>query len=160
MAFTLTRLLASVPMPTAAKNFLFGRWTKQLEKEFVGTVTDKFLERLLGGMDAAFLLFKDYRRNIEGFEGRYLFVTQDGEVNVAAIFKNGDMKVHENAIDSYDVKVTFKDAPALLKFLFSRNQDILNSLLANEVETDGNLNYLYKFGFMARDLMRRIGIQP
>ena len=43
-------------------------------------------------------------------------------------------------------------------FLFSRDQDILDSLLANDVELDGNLNYIYKFGFMARDLGRRLGV--
>lgn len=159
MASVLTRLLTFVPMPASAKNFLFGRWTKELEKEFVGGATDKFLEILLDGMDIAFLLFKDFRRNIEGFEGRYLFATADRKVAVSAVFKNGDMKVLDHAISDCDVTVTFKNAPALLKFLFSKNQDILNSLLANEVETDGNVNYIFKFGFLARDLLRRIGIQ-
>ena len=42
--------------------------------------------------------------------------------------------------------------------MFSRDQDILNSLLANDVEVDGNLNYVYKFGFMARDLGHRLGV--
>jgi hypothetical protein len=30
--------------------------------------------------------------------------------------------------------------------------------LANEVAVDGNLNYIYKFGFMARDLVHRLGV--
>jgi hypothetical protein len=45
----------------------------------------------------------------------------------------------------------------LRDFIFSRDQDILNSILANQVEVDGNLNYIYKFGFMARDLAKRVG---
>ena len=56
------------------------------------------------------------------------------------------------------VTVTFKDSAAMRRFLFSKDQDILASLLANEVEVDGNLNYIYKLGFMARDLTRRLGI--
>ena len=69
------------------------------------------------------------------------------------------MKVYVKQKNGWNVKVTFKDAPSLKQFLFSRNQDILDSLLTNTVEVDGNLNYLYKFGFMSRDLMRRLGIQ-
>jgi hypothetical protein len=45
----------------------------------------------------------------------------------------------------------------LRAFLLSKNQDILDSVLANTVEVDGNLNYIYKFGFMVRDLIRRLG---
>ena len=69
------------------------------------------------------------------------------------------MKVYDEEIDKWNVRITFKDAPALQAFLFSKNQDILDSILKNEVEVDGNLNYINKFGFMARDLMRRFGVQ-
>ena len=68
------------------------------------------------------------------------------------------MVVHEEALNQWDVKVTFKNAQALRDFLFSGDQDIVDSLLKNEVEVDGNLNYIYKFGFMARDLEHRLGI--
>jgi hypothetical protein len=30
--------------------------------------------------------------------------------------------------------------------------------LNNEVEIDGNLNYIYKLGYMAHDLERRLGL--
>lgn len=133
-------------------------WSKGLIEELSGKVTDKFLECLLSGMDLAFFLSKGYRKNIKDFEGRYLFRTADNVVAAAATFKHGDMEVHKEAIDDWDVRVTFKDAGALNAFLFSRDQDILDSILANEVELDGNLNYIYKFGFMARDLGRRLGI--
>jgi hypothetical protein len=69
------------------------------------------------------------------------------------------MTVHAEAIDDWDVKVTFKDAAALRAYLFSRNQDILDSILKNDVEVDGNLNYIYRFGFLARDLIHRLGIE-
>ncbi len=54
--------------------------------------------------------------------------------------------------------MTFRNPVALRDFLFSKNQDVLQSLLKNEVTVEGNLNYLYKFGFMAKDLMRRLGL--
>ena len=138
--------------------FITKLWSNQLIDELSGKVTDKFLEALLGGMDLAFYLSKGYRKNIKDFEGRYLFRTSDDVVAAAATFKHGDMEVHKEAIDDWDVRITFKDWPALRDFLFSRDQDILDSLLENKVELDGNLNYIYKFGFMARDLGHRFGI--
>ncbi len=134
------------------------RWSKGLIEELSEKVTDKFLESLLAGMDLAFALSKDYRKNIRDFQGRYLFRTANDVVAAAATFKDGDMEYHREAIDDWDVRVTFKDYEALNAFLFSRDQDILDSVLANDVEVDGNLNYIYKFGFMVRDLRRRLGI--
>lgn len=139
--------------------FIANLWTKRLREELYGKLTDKFLELLLKGMDLAFWLSKGYRKNIKDFEGRYLFRTADHLVAAAATFKSGDMEVHEEAIDDWDVRITFKDAPALNAFIFSRDQDILDSVLANDVEVDGNLNYVYKFGFMARDLGHRLGVE-
>lgn len=133
-------------------------FSRDLEKELHGQVTDGFLELLLGGMDLAFCLSKGYRRNIKRFNGRYVFRTADELVAASATFKDGNMQVHPESVDDWDVRITFKDAAALSAFIFSRDQDIMDSLLANKVEVDGNLNYVYKFGFMARDLARRLGI--
>jgi len=132
---------------------------RRLKKELSAKATDKFLELLLSGMDLAFSISKGYRKNIEDFKAGYVFRTTDKRVSTAVSFKDGDMKVYEDEddIERWDVRVTFKDSQALISFLFSKNQDIVSSLLANEVEVDGNLNYIYKFGFMARDLVRRIG---
>lgn len=139
-----------------------GLGSRRLKEELCGKVTDKFLELLLHGMDWAFRLSEDYRKNIEGFKGRYLFRfrTADRYEAVAATFKDGDMEVNEEPTGDYDwnVRITFKDSAALRGFLFSKDQDILNSLLKNEVEMDGNVSYIYKFGFMARDLSRRLGV--
>lgn len=138
------------------------RLTKFFSKKFVnqlyGVATDKFMEFLLTAMDVFFFLWEDYRKNIEGFRGKYVFRTSKGPVAASATFKNGDMKVQTKAIADWNVRVTFKNPKALRSFLFSKDQDILDQLLENAVEVDGNLNYLYKFGFMARDLERRLGI--
>jgi len=133
-------------------------WSKKIKDEIYGEVTDEFLELLLKGMDLAFFFSSGYRRNIDGFKGRYLFRTSDNKVAASAIFKDGDMQVRDSAIADWNVRVTFKNAKALRDFIFSKNQDILNSILANEVEVDGNLNYIYKFGFLARDLGKRLGV--
>ncbi len=141
-----------------AGSFITGLFSKSLRDQLYGAVTDKFLEILLGGMDLAFSLSRGYRKNINNFKGRYVFRTAKNDVAASATFQNGDMEWHKEAVDDWDTRVTFKDAPALMAFIFSKDQDILDSLLKNEVEVDGNLNYIYKFGFMARDLGHRLGV--
>lgn len=145
-------------LPDWGGNRITTLFSRKLRRQLYGEVTDEFLELLLKGMDLAFCLSRGYRKNIKAFEGQYLFRTADNLVVASATFDNGNMKVHHKAIDHWDVMITFKDAEALNAFLFSKNQDILNSVLANDVEVDGNLNYVYKFGFMARDLGRRCGV--
>ena len=144
--------------PERVGSFVVRLLSKSLTRELYGMVTDRFLELLLRGMDLGFCLCESYRENIKDFEGRYVFRTADNLVAASATFKDGDMKVHQEEIDDWDVRVTFKDASALRAFILSRDQDILDSLLANDVETDGNLNYVYKFGFMVRDLAHRLGV--
>jgi hypothetical protein len=143
----------------AAGNFIARLWSKRLREELGGTATDKFLDLVLSGLDLAFYLSKDFRKNIRDFQGRYLFRSADNLVASAATFKDGDMQVDpEGTIDDWDVRVTFKDWTALRDFLFSGDQDILDSLLENKVEVDGNPNYIFKFGFMVADLGRRLGV--
>ena len=137
---------------------------KMLRAQVIGDTTDKFLELLLKGMDfaftmdSAFWLFRGYQQNIKDFSGRYVFNTRDGSVAASAVFKGGDMMVHDEALDHWDVKITFANAEALRHLLFSRNPDVVRSLLHNEIEIDGNQNYIYKFVFMTRDLAHRLGV--
>ncbi len=133
--------------------------TGQLRRQLLGKVTDSLLEILLRGMDLAFCLMKGFRKNIRDFEARYLFRTADGTVEASAIFHDGNMKVEEEAIEDWDTRVTFKDSAALRRYLFCRDRDILNTVLNNEIEVDGNLNLIYKWAFMNRDLTRRLGIE-
>jgi len=73
-------------------------------------------------------LSRSYREdNLEGFRARYVFATSDGKVGTTARFENGDMKVFEEAADDFTVRVRFKDAAALRRFLFAENQDVLKS---------------------------------
>lgn len=161
MASTLKRILLR-PIPIIFSDsvglYLMGLFSGGLKKELGGILTDEFLEILLRGMDLAFCLCSGYRKNIENFRGRYLFSTADGEVLVSAVFGDGNMAVKSGIIDPWDTRITFKDAAALRSFIFSQDQDIIDSLLKDEVAVDGNLNFIYKFGFMARDLTHRLGL--
>ena len=136
-------LLRNIRAKTLQKRFL-----NCIESEFA----EEFLELLLKLMSLVFFLNKDFKRNIENFNGRYLFKSRDNKITVAAIFRDNQMKVYEKIIDRTDVTVNFKDAKALMDYLLSPKPDILGSILNQDVTIDGNLNYLYKFAYMARHL--------
>jgi hypothetical protein len=144
-------------LPDGVGHFIAKRSSKNLISQWSGELTDECLEALLKGMDFVFQISKGYRKNIKNFRGGYVFRTKEGRMVSSATFEDGNMEVHEKAIPDWNVRVTFKNQQAFWKFLFSKNQDILGSILANEVEVDGNLNYLYRFGFLARDLGHRLG---
>ncbi len=143
------------PLPSEDKGVDLS-WIKRIPG--VGFFTDNFLELLLGGMDLSFLFSKGYRRNIQNYTGSILFRTRDEDVAVSASFERGDMKVNKKPDLSakYDVKIIFKNVTALLEYLFSKDQDILNVMLENDVEVDGNLSHVYRFGHLAKDLQHRI----
>jgi len=144
-------------LPDGVGHFIAKRSSKNLINQWTGELTDECLEALLEGMDFAFWVSKGYRKNIKNFKGGYVFRAKEGKVVSSATFEDGNMDVHERALQGWNVRVTFKNQQAFWKFLFSKNQDILGSLLANEVEVEGNLTYLYRFGFLARDLGHRLG---
>ena len=128
---------------------LMKKWLKSMESEFA----EEFLEVLLNLMSLMFLVnLNGFRRNIEGFNGRYLFKSRDNEITISAVFKNNKMKVSERLIDNADITVDFKDGKALLNYILSPKPDILGSILRQDVTFNGNLNYLYKFAYMAKRL--------
>jgi hypothetical protein len=113
---------------------------------------EEFLELLLKLMGLVFWLDKDFRRNIEDFNGRYLFRSRDRQITVSAVFKDNRLKVSEKEIDDTHMTVVFRNAKALMGFLLSPKPDILGSMLRQDITIDGNLNYLYKFAYMAKHL--------
>ena len=118
-------------------------------KTLENDATEKFLEALLYLMKVAFLVSHGYRRNIENFSGLYRFKSQDEGVNVLIRFENGKMEISQDPAPAPHVQVTFKNSKALRNFLLSFKKDILKLILNNEIRVRGNVNYLYKFIFMA-----------
>jgi len=124
------------------------RFLKSMEDEAAET----FLETLLLFMKFKFMLDASYKRNIENFDGRYQFRSKDGQITVFVEFKNGEMHIKEELNEDVNVTVIFKNGQSLVNFLLSENKDILRGLLHNEMRIIGNLNYIYKFAFMANHL--------
>ncbi len=129
---------------------------KKAMENFLGCLSsefaENFLELLLSLMSVVFLVDRDFRKNIERFTGRYQFRSKDGRITVAALFANDRLEVRREEIDDPDITIQFKDGKALMGYLLTPKPDILGSMLRQEVSLDGNLNYLYKFAFMAKRL--------
>lgn len=119
---------------------------------FESEAAEEFLQILLSLMQITFVINHEYRRNIKNFAGRYQFRSADGQVTMAAVFRNGRMEVMEKTITAPHITITFRDGRTLLNFIISPRQDILGSMLRHDVRTSGNLNYLNKFGYMAKQL--------
>lgn len=150
--------LAAIVLPENLMAPLVRRKLRVFQAGVEGVVTDKIAEILLFGMELAFIFSKEYRRNLKDFSARYVLATADGRVAASAVFEPGKMRVKTTAVPSPTVTVTFKSPAAFRRFLSSKEHDILESLLADEVAVDGNVSYVYKLGFMARALLLRLGI--
>ena len=146
--FRLFRVPPRIPFAPYFKRKASQKFLKVIE----GEIAETFLEVLLFFMKVKFMLDPSYRRNIENFKGRYQFKSKDGEVSVFVEFDSGKMDIKETLADEVDVTCIFKDGRSLINLLLSRDRDILRGLLNNEIMLTGNLNYMYKFGFMANHI--------
>ncbi|WP_155311407.1 hypothetical protein [Desulfosarcina ovata] len=135
-------------IPSIHLRHLWQRFQQTLETE----AAEQFLSLLLNIMRLMFAIDHDYRENIRKFDGRYQFNSKDGKMTVGAIFSDGRLEVEERVIDNPHITVSFRDGRTLFNFLLAPKQDILGSMLRQDVQTDGNLNYLYRFGFLAKQL--------
>jgi len=145
-------------LPVGMRTSLLRSLCGDLRNELDTKLTDGFLEALLGALDIAFALDSDYRRNIEGFGAVFAFRTKDSHVGATAIFQDGNMNVEREARSRFDTRLTFKDADGLRRSLLAGDKDILNTMLTNPVDSEGNLSYLYRFGFLAKELTLRLGM--
>ena len=128
---------------------LMENWLESMRSESA----EGFLELLLNLMSLVCLLnLRGFRRNIEGFRGRYLFRSMDDSITVSVVFDKEKMKVSKKTIPDTDIVITFRNGKALMEYILSPKPDILGSMLRQDVALKGNLNYLYKFAFMAKRL--------
>ncbi|MFC1718826.1 hypothetical protein ACFL6S_34560 [Candidatus Poribacteria bacterium] len=163
MASRLHSLLRPVPyvlsdwLTARAARLLSGK-LRRLKKQLKGEITEEFLKLLLKAMGLVFYISKGYRRNIKGFQGRYIFEAEEEDVLVSIVFKNGKMKVDEGEIKDWDAKVTFRNSKALYAFIFSAF-DVFDPWLENDISLDGNVIYSLRFFFFIKDLTHRFGMR-
>jgi hypothetical protein len=128
------------------------RFARCLESE----AAEEFLELLLRFLAVAILVDPALRRHVEGFDGRFAFRSQDGDLTAGATFGDGHMWVSDEPPKDPHVTVIFKDGRSLMRSLLSAQPDLLGALLRQEVTFEGNLNYVYRLAFLARRLQLSI----
>lgn len=142
-----------------------------------GWLLEKEATVVLGGLlnwMSAHPFVPDFPQLTGDFNGVLRFQTKDGSVDEWVRFSHGAISLAHDAGQKADVTVAFTDGRALVNFLFSPLRsylnafatggdpgapptfDILASMLKNEVIVDGNLNYLYRFGFLANHMLLKV----
>ncbi len=132
-----------LPLETWGQKFL-----QALEDE----AADVFLKALCFLLKIKCALDRDFRKNIDEFYGQYQFISKNGHLNVVLELDHGKVHFREGTAANPNVTVFFKDGASLTRFFISRKKDILQAMLRNELEAKGNLNYIFKLGFMANHL--------
>ena len=143
------------------RNFLLKRVVRKIKKtvgNMESNVMDDFLELLLKMVRLALLIDPEFRRNIKHFSGRLTFRSQDQKIAASAIFADDKMEVSTKEAENSNVTVIFKDGKSLWEFLLSKNPDVFAFILENKLTYKGNLNYILKFGYMARHLALKFGM--
>ncbi len=148
----------------------FARWLLQ---EFINESIEKNLDekpvRLLRAMQTFYYIFsKDRQKKLEHFDGSYVFshkssreseIEKKGShpqgVDFSVRFKNKNMYVYEGVLKEWDVWFKFENSDGLRSFLFSDDEDMIKAVLEDKVRTEGNVNYLYQFGLLARHLCQK-----
>jgi len=149
---------ASAILPERVQDSLVPRFCGDLKSELNETLTDGFLEALLRGMQVAFALSRNYRRNIEDFAAVFVFRTRDDRVGATAVFKNGRLTVESKPRPVFDTRISFRDADGLRNSLLAGDQNILETMLSDPVDAEGNLSNLYRFGYLAKELTLQLGV--
>lgn len=134
------------------RKFFLDRALKKMINSIETDLLDDFLEILLKVIRLALILDPHYRRNIQGFNARYAFQDEEGQIAASAIFQDGKMKVKKYKIENTNVTVIFKNGKALWEFLMSKNPDVFAFVLESKIRYQGNPNYIMKFGYMAKHL--------
>jgi hypothetical protein len=165
LAYLLNLLISvlSKILPDKLLNWLFRRWHGRWFDRLDAEVSDEVLEGLLCAMEWGFRLFPGWREHIQGFRGTIVFIAKSPSngkpgVQATAIFDGRHMTVSRKAVSSPTAEVVFATPFALFSFILSRSHDIVDALLANAVETKGNLNYVYRFGFLVMEMTRWLRI--
>ena len=140
------------------RKFSLKRTIKKMINSKETELMDDFLELLLKALRLVLCLDRKYRKNIEDFNARYAFRSQDGKIASSAIFKNNKMKVKKNAVEDTNVTVIFKDGKVLWEFLMGKNPDIFAFILESKLSYKGNANYVLKFAYMATYMKVKYGL--
>jgi len=136
------------------------KFVNQVKEE----VTEEFLEILLQFLRFCSYLDEYLRQSIGTSKWKIELRSEDKDIRVLAEFENGHVKPrelepNEQVVPPANASVVFKNPEAVKNFLLppgglQGRRDVLRSYLNNEIRLEGNLNYVYRFGFLATHLQR------
>jgi len=131
------------------------KFVNQVKEE----VTEEFLEILLQFLRFCSYLDEYLRQSIGTSKWKIELRSEDKDIRVLAEFENGHVKPrelepNEQVVPPANASVVFKNPEAVKNFLLppgglQGRRDVLRSYLNNEIRLEGNLNYIYRFGFLA-----------
>jgi len=157
----LTRLLEEIKNLVLLRRFRARNRMKEFLQRLEEGVTDDILKVLLELMSLVFLIDRDFRRNIEGFKATYVFKDYAGLAYTLVRFKNNKMYVKRQKEDNPTFTLRYKDGHSLFKLLLSDSPNVLKAMLDQEVDFQGNINYINKFAYMAIHLkLKALGQLP
>ncbi len=157
---TVERFLSQFQQPEALD--IWGIEVKKFIDSLEAETAETIMETLLLLMKTRFLIDpifigSDYLHNLDNFDVRYQFRSKSGDISVLVEFYQGQMNWKESLSQDVIATLEFKDGQALVNYLINyvilQNRDFLQSILNNEIQVSGNLNYLYKFLFMANHML-------
>ena len=142
------------------RHFVRKNFVSQVQEE----VTEEFLKILLQFLRFCSYLDEYLRQSIGTSKWKIELRSEDKDIRVLAEFENGHVKPrelepNEQVVPPANASVVFKNPEAVKNFLLppgglQGRRDVLRSYLNNEIRLEGNLNYIYRFGFLATHLQR------
>lgn len=128
----------------------------QLQSCMKGKNIEKGFLLVLELLSLSFLLNKNFRKNIANFTADYVFTDKAQDFYVRASFKNEKMHVTRKKLDNPTFALIFKDTASFFKLITSKEPDLLNAMLNQDIEFTGNINYINKFAYMGQHLVLSI----
>lgn len=114
------------------------------------------LRTMLEFMCLAYSSNFELRKHLRNICAKYRFSFKDYDTQIALEVNKDVMRVFRGNIDLPDVSLKFNDSDALRKLFFSAKPDILDMMLKQNIVTDGNLVYMYKFMYLVRHLQTKL----
>lgn len=145
---------------TLAKWLMLKGVKKQLANRLGAEFSEEVLKLVLRGMALAYMVWPEFRKNLHGFEMQYQFATDlDPSFNVAVICRHRWIGVREKWLSPPYVRIDFRDYRAVIDLLSNSKVDLVNEMLNQRLRVTGNLNYVFKLGYMVHHLLKALGIE-
>jgi hypothetical protein len=133
---------------------------KPLADRLGAEASEEVLKLLLRWVAFAYTVWPGFWKHLKGFKMQYQFATDlDPSFNVALICRHRWMSVREEWLGPPNVRIDFRDWRAVIDLLTHPEADLVNEMLNQRIRVTGNLNYVFKLGYMLRHLLKALKIE-